>query len=263
MQDFDYAGSDAIVRTRAEIKSRLLRSVSLTERPTPVRQQPAAPGPQAFSESEIPDPHAEACDDEATAGHSGEVKWIEPVFVDAIPADRSAEEDHPSHTVDDDAARPHSVPAQKAADEMSHLEAARAPSAPPRPVRFWWGRRSTGSPELAPGVATYSRESAAQREASVDEVAALRRGLAAERAAAAEEIATLRKTLAAEREAAADEIATLRTILASQREAAIARKTRIKVVLGASDPGSDRTSLGNSLDQRRCSESRITKASTL
>jgi len=303
MQYFSFSGPDALTRARAEIKARLLSSASPTARPQPVppdsgyhaAQARAASGSGVDPNAEAGDaankpplpaaPQSEAADplapgdDEATDRHFAGMKWIEPVFVEPVAAGGSADVEWQAHT------EAHAVASEAVAQDLppevaaahgsvdggsagpAHIGEAGAPSALPRPARFRWGRRSAGSAEAAPGIAAYSKESAAERDAVADEVIALRRILAAERAAAAariaaleaalsaerkaasdedelraalaaaaDEIANLRNTMTAEREAAADEIATLRTILAAQQEAAIARTARIEAVLGVVTP---------------------------
>lgn len=279
MQSTGFAGPDAVARGRAEIKSRLLSTVSLTAGPKPVPQERGSRDAQVCSDGELPLPDGKqpeaagapaAGDDEAAEQRSREVKWIEPVFVEPVAADGAGEQDVRTDAVVDDTRAPHSPPAPAEADGAT-TGIAPLEEAPPRsrPARFRWGRRSAASPELGPAAATQSPEPAAQREALLEEIAALRGTLAAERAAAAariaaleealraqhkatpaedatgsskiaaereaaaDEIAALRLTLTAQLEAAADEIATLRKILTAEREAAADEIAMLRTILAA------------------------------
>jgi hypothetical protein len=241
MQSFGFAGSDSIARARAEIKSRLLGSVSLTAPPKLALQEGGEGDAQPHSEGEPTLPAGEkpelirasaSSDDQTTEGSWGEVKWIEPVFVEPVFGDGSPDEDCRTDAVIDDTQAPDTVPAFLAADgasadaariaEARHLEEAqdlaeaRVPRASPRPTRFWWGRRSPAVSEMEAGAATQPNAIAAEREALVDEVAALRRTLAAERAAAAARIAALEAGLGAKHEAAAERVAVTDEIAAMQ-----------------------------------------------
>jgi hypothetical protein len=292
MQYFGFAGPDAVERARAEIKSRLLGSASFRAPRKPVPQEAGDQGADIPPGGNSPvDPNAEAGDDEgklpvpdderaeimgaaagdeaAAEGRSDDVKWIEPVFDEAASADGATQEHRQTHAVIDDTERPHSVPTPEAdgpSAEVARLEEAQAPSAAPRSARFRWGRRSPASPELRPSAANHAKKIAAEREALVDEVAALHRTLAAEReaaaariagleaalgaeapaasgesgaaphkaaAAATDEIAALRLTLMADLAAAAEEIATLRKTLTAEREAAADEIAMLRTILAA------------------------------
>lgn len=258
MEYFGFAGSDAVARGRAEIKSRLLSSAPLRAPPAPVRQEPAEPDTATHPEGIMPPPAGERSaavgvspvgDGEASEAPSAEVEWIEPVF-----ADGSAEEDVQTEAVVDGAAAPDPVPAAPAANGSAagapHLEETRVLPASPRPLRFWWGRRPA-STESTAGAAAQSKENAGEGDALANEVAALRRTLAAERAAAAERIADLEASLAAapkaglgegaarsrkaavQREAAIDEIAALRLGFAAELEAAAEEIAALRRTLAA------------------------------